>query len=377
VTTSPDLVQRLRAWTFRQQGLARAATEPVEALRDVVAVYSSHPTAPLALHSRSASFAATSLAEMEQRRETLRLPGMRQSVFLMPAGSAPRILAATRQPLEKLAPRLRYAGLDWEAYAQLKRRVLELAREPMTADALQAALKGDKADGAADADVRIMTGVRAMTYEGLMLRLGTSLRTDSLRYVATEAWLGHPLEGTDAAESLTWVAGAYLRGYGPARIEDFTWWSGISRKRSTEALRAVETMDVGGGLLLPVDHQDAFAGVAPLDLNTVALLPKWDAYTMGYAPDGRQRLVADEHLKRAYSSGGGGTLPGDGLPLVLLGGQAVATWSHRFAGNRMQVTVKPFEPGLLPAGCFEHTVDEVGRLLGAAGVKIAAEMTAS
>jgi hypothetical protein len=169
VTTSLDLVQRLRAWTFRRQYLGRSAVEPLAALGGVVGVYSSHPTAPLALHSRCASFEAVSLGEMEQRRAVLRLPGMRQSIFLMPAETAPRILAATRQPLEKLAPRLRYAGLDWEAYAQLKRRVLELAHEPMTADALQSALKGDKADGAADGEVRIMTGVRAMTYEGLML----------------------------------------------------------------------------------------------------------------------------------------------------------------------------------------------------------------
>jgi hypothetical protein len=295
----------------------------------------------------------------------------------MPAEAAPRILAATRQPLEKLAPRLRYAGLDWEAYAQLKRRVLELAREPMTADALQAALKGDTAEGAADAAVRIMTGVRAMTYEGLILRIGASLRTDSLRYVATEAWLGHPLEEADATESLAWLAGAYLRGYGPARIEDFVWWSGVPRKRAAEALRAVETEEIGGGLLLPADQHDAFASVAPLDPSAVALLPKWDAYTMGYAPNGRQRLVADEHLKRAYSSGGGGTLPGDGLPLVMRVGQAVATWSHRFVGNRMQVTVKPFEPDILPAGRYEHTCDEVGRLLGATGVEIAVEITAS
>ncbi len=372
MTKSLDLVQRLRAWTFHRQYLGRSAVEPLAALGGVVGVYSSHPTAPLALLGRSVSFEAASLGEMEQRREVLRLPGMRQSIFLMPAESAPRIVAATRQPMEKLAPRLRYAGLDWEAYTGLKQRVLALAREPMTADALQAALKGDKAEGAVDADVRIMTGVRVMTYEGLVLRLGTSLRTDSLRYVATEAWLGHPLEETDPAQSLAWLAGAYLRGYGPARIDDFAWWTGVTRRRAVEGLRAIETVDIGGGLLLCADQHDAFASASPLDPNVVAILPKWDAYTMGYAPNGRQRLVADEHLKRAYSSGGGGTLPGDGLPLVLCGGQAVATWSHRFVGNRMQVTVKPFESGVLPAGRYEHAFDEVGRLLGATAVEIAA-----
>jgi hypothetical protein len=80
-------------------------------LRDVVAVYSSHPTAPLALLSRSTSFDAEHLGELEQRREVFRIPAMRQSIFLVPAETAPRIFAATRLPLEMHARRLRYGRL--------------------------------------------------------------------------------------------------------------------------------------------------------------------------------------------------------------------------------------------------------------------------
>jgi hypothetical protein len=383
MAATSDLVQRLRAWTYRRQSLGGAAADPLAALRDVVAVYSSHPTAPLALLARSGSFAPASLGELEQRREVVRLPGMRQSVFLLPTETAPRVLAATGQPLSKLAPRLRYAGLDEVAYAELKPRVLELLREPMTAEALQATLAGERAasggsDGDASPEVRMMTAVRLMSYEGLVLRVGTSLRTDSLRYVATEAWLGQPLAEADQARSLVWLAEAYLRGYGPARVEDFAWWSGIPKRRTAEALRQTPTVDMGSGLLLPTDEAAAFASVEPLDPEVVAFLPKWDAYTMGYAPDGRQRLVDDAHLKRAYSSGGGGTLPGDGFPLVLHGGRAVATWSHRFAGNRMQVTLRPFELDAIPPTAVERALGEVGELLGATSVEIvtAAEATA-
>src|SRR5436309_273211 len=95
-------VDRLRAWTYRRQRLGRAADAPHAALRDVVAVYSSHPTAPLALLSRSATFGVADLGALEERREALRLPAMRLSIFLMPTETAPRIVAATRQPMEKL-----------------------------------------------------------------------------------------------------------------------------------------------------------------------------------------------------------------------------------------------------------------------------------
>ena len=38
-----------------------------------------------------------------------------------------------------------------------------------------------------------------------------------------------------------------------------------------------------------------------------------------------------------------GATAGDGLPLILRGGRAVATWSHRLNGKAMSVTVSPFD----------------------------------
>ena len=355
-----DLVRRLRAWSYLRQRLGRAASGPAEALRGVVAVYSSHPTAPLSLLRRSESFDAKRLSEMEQRREVLRIPAMRQSIFLVPAETAPRIFAATRLPMEKHARRLHYARLDWDEYTRLKQRVLGHAQQPITASELRKVVK-------TDAD--LMTAVRVMTSEGLVLRLGSSLRADNLRYVSTEAWLGEPLQEPDAQRSLKWLAEEYLRAYGPARVEDFAWWSGVPRGRAHAALSNV--VDVGGGLLLSSDQQSAFERVEPVDAEAVDVLPKWDAYTMGHAPDGRRRLVEDEHLRRAYSTAG------DGMPLLLRGGRAVASWSHRFEGDRMLVKLTPFEGDTIPSPLYKHAFDEVGRLLGATTVEVVAATSTS
>ncbi len=360
-----DLVRHLRAWSYRRQRLGRAASGPAEALRSVVAVYSSHPTAPLSLLRRSESFDAQRLGEMEQRREVLRIPAMRQSIFLVPTETAPRIFTATRLPMEKHERRLSYARLDWDEYARLKQRVLEHAQEPITASELRKVV---------ETDANLMAAVRVMTSEGLALRLGSSLRADNLRYVATEAWLGKPLEEADLQGSLNWLAEEYLRAYGPARVEDFAWWSGVPRRRAHAALTDAGVVDVGGGLLLPADQQGAFERVEPVDASAIDVLPKWDAYTMGHAPDGRQRLVDDEHLRRAYSTAGSasGATAGDGLPLVLRGGRAVASWSHRFEDDRMVVEVAPFERGILPPPLYENVFDELGQLLGATAVEVVA-----
>jgi hypothetical protein len=362
--TAPEL-ERLRAWSYRRQRLDRTADDPADALREVVAVYSSHPSAPLSLLCRTRAFGAGWLAEAEERRQVLRLSGPRGSIHLMPVETAPRIFAAVRLPLEKFAGNLAYAKITPDEYQRLKQRMPELLRTPLTPAEAQAAFR---------MGANLMTALRVMAYEGLVLRLGGSLRTDVLRYVGTEAWLGRPLEEPGPDESVRWLAMAYLRAFGPARVRDVAWWIGCSQKRAAEALRGAETADVGGGYLLPADLEAAFASVEPLDADAIALLPKWDAYTMGYAPDGRQRFVDDAHMKLAYSTAkmGAGATSGDGNPLVLRGGHAIAAWSHKFNGDRMTVTITPFEPDDAKRIPHDGLFDEIGGLLGAKSISVTA-----
>lgn len=360
--TAPDL-DRLRAWSYRRQLLATPADDPMDALHGVVAVYSSHPSAPLSLLCRTRSFAASWLGEAEAARRVVRLMGPRGSIHLMPADTVARIFAVVRLPVEKFAGNLAYAKIERDQYDALKRRMPDVLREPMTPAEAQAAF---------GMGANLMTALRVMSYEGLVLRLGGSLRTDVLRYVSTEAWLGHPLDEPDPDDSLRWLAMEYLRAFGPARVKDVAWWMGTSQKRASEALRGAEVADAGGGYLLPAALEADFESVKPLDGNAVAVLPKWDAYTMGYAPDGRQRLVADEHLKRAYSTAkqGTGATSGDGNPLLLRGGRAVATWSHKFTGDKMAVTGTPFEPRALANLPLDTLFDDTGRLLGAKSITV-------
>lgn len=363
----PDLLARLRAWTHGRQRLGRAAASAAEALRDVVGVYSAHPTTPLALLARSQGFAPTDLADLEQSKAAIRLPAMRLSVFLLPTEQAGPILSVTRLPITKHARHLKHAGLTEEEYYRLRDYVRQNLREPLLPAELPAALAGVR-DMSGEANV--VTGVRIMGYEGAVLRVGSTLRSSTLRYVATEQWLGHPLPELDPNAALRWLADRYLRAFGPARIADFAWWVGVTRTRAKAALAALDTVDLGHDLLLPADLADDFARVAPLDPAALDAIPKWDSYTMGYAPDGRQRLLDDAHLKLAYSQGGGGTLPGDGFPLLLRGGRAVAIWSHRFSGHKLQITVAPFPGETATARDYEKVFAAIGTLLSATDLTI-------
>jgi hypothetical protein len=83
-----------------------------------------------------------------------------------------------------------------------------------------------------------------------------------------------------------------------------------------------------------------------LDPDAIAVVGKWDPYVMGYAPGGVSRflptLIARSRTRRPTRGLGHGRRLD---ALVLRGGRAVATWSHRLAADRMTVVVTPFGTG--------------------------------
>jgi hypothetical protein len=352
-----ELLGRLTSWSYRRQLLGRVGPAPLEALRTVVAVYSTHPTAPLALLARSRLLEPGEFRALEQQRQTIRIVGMRGSAFLVPAESAACIVAATRLPTDRLGARLRYGGLDFDAYARLAPMVLECCNKPLTPAELRACA------GVAD-DVYLVA--RVLAREARMLRVGASLRTNQLKYVAAAAWLGHPLKEVDAGEARAWLARQYLRAFGPARVVDFAWWAGLPRREASAALASLDTVERDGLLLLDEDV-DAFDATEPIEPDRVDVLPKWDSYSMGYASDGRQRFIDDRFLSLAYTSvtRSPGATSGDGLPLILKGGRAIGTWSHRFSGSRPSVTVTPF-----PGNTCDASFEAIAQLLDATAVEV-------
>lgn len=326
-----DIVDRLRAWTYERQGLAAPARSPEAALRAVVAVYATHPTAPLALAVRTSGLSAARYRKLDSSRKALRIPAMRKTVFLVPAKNAPAIFTATAPGEAEKRRRLKRLKMSEEQYESAATSVLAAAKEPALAKELQ------EAAGVKSQDLQTL--LRALRHEGRLLALaGDSLMMSAHRYVATASWTDEPLDTGDETSGLAWLAGEYLRGYGPARVEDFAWWAGVTKSKARAALEGHDTIDLGEGLLLPARDEAAFGRVKKLR-GTVDLLPKWDAYTMGHAPDGRRRFVHTDVQKPVYTPIGAG-LAGDGNPVILVDGEVAGLWTYTMKeGPR----VEPFD----------------------------------
>ena len=360
-----SLDERVRAWSYHRQRLGRPAPDLATALHDVIAVYSTQPRAILTLAARVADLQADDYRRLDLDRTAVRLPAMRTSGHLIPTDTAPTVVAATRRPIETMAWIWRGIGLSESEYERAKTAVLEVARTPMGVPELRRRVTGEAAKLLGRHPQAPTMVTRAMRAEGSLVAVSPAgLRSNAFAYVAADAWLGAPLEPVDPDRALTWLAGEYLRAFGPARVADFQWWAGATPNRARGAMAAQPTIELDDGLLLLSADRDAFAATEPLDPDAVALLTLWDVYTMGYAPDGRDRLVRRDHLERAYTGG-------DGRGLVLQAGLAIAAWGLRFAGSRMEVRLDLFErPTAGSRRAIDERMGEAAALLEATDVVV-------
>lgn len=140
---------------------------------------------------------------------------------------------------------------------------------------------------------------------------------------------------------MTWLAGEYLRAFGPVRIKDFQWWAGISATQAKMAIPKNDTASVGNDYLLLAHDRNEYETFSLPSKDSLNILPQWDSYTMGYAPDGRGRFVSPDMQHHIYGSLG--ATGGNALGTLLINGTAQGSWKSRFAGNQMKVILNMFE----------------------------------
>ena len=125
----------------------------------------------------------------------------------------------------------------------------------------------------------------------------------------------------------------HLRGRGPATEADTAAWTklplGDVRRGLAAAGDAVE--DLGGGLLALADRPSASG------IPSGHLLPGFDEYLLGYADRSAQLPV--EHEDRVVPGGNGMF-----LPMAVVRGRVVGTWTRTERSRDVRVTVTPFEP---------------------------------
>lgn len=327
-----EILSLARWWSWRRQRLDRSCRGVDDCLRSVTGIFSAHPAGPLSLLARVPRLMQGMYEGAVEGKVALRLPAMRRVVFLLHSETAHLAFWAARSGGAPERAALRRDGIDPEAYERLRFEIARIASRPTPAEQIRSAVAGDS--------LKLTPVLAAMCAEGSLLRIrAKGVTSNAFTYVATRSWLGHALPQADPEEALVWLAEEYLRCFGPATAEDFVWWSGAARTRGEKALAALETVDLGDGLLIPARDARAFELARPV-AGRVNFLPALDAYTMGYTEPSRARFADPSLLGHLYDRTGGAT------SVILIEGAVGGLWDMKAAKDTLTIRVGLFEdPG--------------------------------
>lgn len=135
-------------------------------------------------------------------------------------------------------------------------------------------------------------------------------------------------------ESLFELAGRYFRSHCPATLQDFVWWSGLSKKEAKLAMESVRHNFVAEIIdsteyLFPVSFKGAV-----YESTSVYLLPAYDEFLISYKD--RSASLSLAYNKRAVS------VNGIFYPVIIVNGQVAGVWRRSVKNNKAAIEVTLF-----------------------------------
>ncbi len=344
----------LAAIHWVRQGFDRSEDDPVSVVDAAGGIYGMAPTCYLSLVARLGRFERADLDRaLYETRELVRVRAMRASLYMVPRQILPVVVAATRD-------------LAVRGFVATLRGVLGPAEVDRWASRIEDVLDGGDL---AAADIRRALAPRGavadhlkylialMAAEGRIVRARVqgSWRSNRFTYSRWEDWLGEPLRAIDGEQARVRLARWYLDGYGPATVDDFRWWSGLTAAAARAAMRSADPDDVptAQGPMLAVGEPRRDPPAAG-----VRLLPVWDTALIGHVD--RARVVAQDRHAHVYDRHGNAT------SVVLVDGAAAGLWQLDGLDS-LAVRVAPFDE--FDAPTWLAIGDEAERIAGALGAE--------
>jgi hypothetical protein len=135
-------------------------------------------------------------------------------------------------------------------------------------------------------------------------------------------------------EALAELANRYFISHGPASLQDFVWWSGLTVSDAKKGLESVKNSFVEEKF-----NNQSFWMNAQTSFNTTPstfLLPAYDEYLVAY----RDRSAALEpiHTKTVLTNNGIFN------PSLVINGKVEGTWKRTISKNEVVLQISPFKP---------------------------------
>ncbi|MBE0649954.1 MAG: AlkZ family DNA glycosylase [Bacteroidales bacterium] len=166
-------------------------------------------------------------------------------------------------------------------------------------------------------------------------------------------------------EALAELAKRYFTSHGPATLQDFIWWSGLSIGESKQALEMVKS-----GILSETvgDQTYWFAAVSEVSLrnkDSVYLLPAYDEFVISYR-DRTASLIFEDHNKAVSNNG-------VFRPIIVEKGIVTGIWKRTIKNDKVMIETEFFRPPgkvmhnrlLKPLTSYGHFLEKKVELNGA------------
>lgn len=333
----PPSAARLRAARLESHGLRGGLSKVADVVRRLGAVQAQDFTAAKwVLGARAAGSVAADVDAAIESREVVRSWPLRGTLHLLPTERLRPILAVTGpRLLQQTATRLRQLELDDETY----RRARAVAETELAGGASRSR---DELQAAWEAAGIATTGQRGYHLIAWLARDAVvcwgPIEGRGQRLVLLDEWAPGATASEDREQTIARLFVAYIAGHGPATVQDFAWWSGLTLGDARRARAAA-----GDGVASFDDERFVAADAGwPAEPGSVTpragaglMLAPFDEYFLGYAD--RSAVCDPAHADRVIP-GGNGVFQ----PILVARGQVVGTWRRGRGRDASSVAFEGF-----------------------------------
>ncbi len=324
----------------RHHLLGRQVGDLVEVCRKVCGLQAQlMPSAEIAAWTRIAKLKRIQInAALWQQKSLVRTSCMRQTLHLIPADEFWIYIDALRESRFGALWRIMLKfGVTKKELDGLNRVILDaLSTGPLTQQEVVKEIRGAAGKNIRAWMERFFSPLRPAVVEGLVC-YGPDIGRRS-GFVRVDQWLPSRKRVSEI-ESKRTLLRRYLQAYGPAKVQDFSRWAGMSIQEAAPVWKSLEReitevpLADGNASILQRDREDLqSSGFARPVLN---LLPSFDPFLLGHA--GKDHLIEKIHYKRVYRDQWWIS------PVVLWNGKVIGLWSYTKGGRRWRLRVEFFK----------------------------------
>lgn len=248
-----------------------------------------------------------------------------------------------RWMIQLMAPRMRRIVGNVSRYQRLELDETILAKSnTVIAKALEGGRQLTRSElaialgraGIASSGVRLSLILQRAQADGLVCY--GPRRGKQFAFALLDEWVP-PARVMEREDALAEFAGRYFRSHGPATLQDFVWWSGLTTADARASLEMVRSQLVeetfGGNTYWFSQHMPVAKEIS----LTAYLLPNYDEYVVGY---GERGAVLDPRHTKKISLWNSIVLS----PTIVINSRVVGTWKRSLNKNSVVIESKPFTP---------------------------------